>query len=61
MIGELKFAGPELDDATIDGVAEVLRSGQLSSGPWVRRLEADLSAFCGGRPVRVLSSATAAV
>ena len=61
MIGELKFAGPELDEATIDGVAEVLRSGQLSSGPWVRRLEADLSAFCGGRPVRVLSSATAAV
>jgi hypothetical protein len=57
----LKFAGPELDEATIAGVGEVLRSGQIASGPWVRRFESDLSAFCEGRPVRVLTSATAAV
>ena len=57
----LKFAGPVLDDATIAGVAEVLRSGQLTSGPWVQKFEASLSAFCDGRPVRVLTSATAAV
>jgi dTDP-4-amino-4,6-dideoxygalactose transaminase len=57
----LKFAGPVLDDATLAGVTEVLRSGQLSSGPWVRRFEDDLSAFCGNRPVRVLTSATAAI
>jgi len=57
----LKFAGPELDEATIEAVGEVLRSGQIASGPWVRRFEADLSAFCEGRPVRVLTSATAAV
>ena len=57
----LKFAGPLLDAATIDGVTDVLRSGQLTSGPWVKELEAALSAFCGGRPVRVLTSATAAI
>jgi len=57
----LKFAGPVLDEATIAGVADVLRSGQLTSGPWVRKFEAALSAFCGGRPVRALTSATAAV
>jgi len=57
----LKFAGPVLDAATIDGVAEVLRSGQLTSGPWVKKFEAALSEFCGDRPVRVLTSATAAV
>ena len=57
----LKFAGPELDEATIEAVGAVLRSGQIASGPWVRRFEADLSAFCEGRPVRVLTSATAAV
>jgi dTDP-4-amino-4,6-dideoxygalactose transaminase len=57
----LKFAGPVLDEATIAGVGEVLRSGQLTSGPWVRKFEAALSLFCGGRPVRVLTSATAAV
>jgi len=57
----LKFAAPELDEATIAGVGEVLRSGQIASGAWVRRFEAELSAFCEGRPVRVLTSATAAV
>ena len=57
----LKFAGPDLDDATIAGVAEVLRSGQITSGPWVRRFEQQLEEFCGGRPVRVLTSATAAI
>jgi dTDP-4-amino-4,6-dideoxygalactose transaminase len=57
----LKFAGPLLDEETIAGVAEVLRSGQLTSGPWVDRFESALSEFCGGRPVRVLTSATAAV
>jgi dTDP-4-amino-4,6-dideoxygalactose transaminase len=57
----LKFAGPELDAATIEGVADVLRSGHIASGPWVQRFEADLTAFCGGRPARVLTSATAAM
>ncbi len=57
----LKFASPLLDEATIAGVAEVLRSGHIASGPWVQRFERDLSAFCAGRPVRALTSATAAV
>ena len=57
----LKFAGPAIDEATVAGVAEVMRSGQLTSGPWVQRFEEDLSGFCGGRPVRVLTSATAAI
>jgi dTDP-4-amino-4,6-dideoxygalactose transaminase len=57
----LKFASPVLDETTIAGVADVLRSGQLTSGPWVQRFEHDLSAFCGGRPTRVLTSATAAI
>jgi dTDP-4-amino-4,6-dideoxygalactose transaminase len=60
-MSHLKFAGPVLDESTIAGVAEVLRSGQISSGPWVQRFEQDLSAFCGGRPTRVLTSATAAI
>jgi dTDP-4-amino-4,6-dideoxygalactose transaminase len=57
----LKFAGPDLDEATIAGVAGVLRSGQITSGPWVTRFERQLEGFCGGRPVRVLTSATAAI
>ena len=57
----LKFACPLLDEATVAAAADVLRSGHITSGPWVERLEAALSAHCDGRPVRVLTSATAAV
>ena len=57
----LKFASPLLDEATIAAAGEVLRSGHITSGIWVERFEAALSAYCGGRPVRVLTSATAAV
>jgi dTDP-4-amino-4,6-dideoxygalactose transaminase len=61
MQASLKFAAPELDEATIAGVADVLRSGQLTSGPWVHAFERELSAFCAGRPARALTSATAAI
>jgi dTDP-4-amino-4,6-dideoxygalactose transaminase len=57
----LKFAGPLLDEATVAGVGEVLRSGWITSGPWVQTFERSLSEFCGGRPVKALTSATAAV
>ena len=57
----LKFAGPVIDEATIAGVGDVLRSGHIASGPWVQKFEGALSAFCGGRPVKVVTSATAAV
>jgi dTDP-4-amino-4,6-dideoxygalactose transaminase len=54
----LPFTRPTIDDETIAGVAEVLRSGWLTSGPQVKALEARLSAHCGGRPVRVFNSGT---
>jgi len=57
----LKFASPLIDEATVAAVADVLRSGHITSGPWVERFERDLSAFCDGRPVRVVTSATAAI
>ena len=57
----LKFAGPLLDEATVDGVADVLRSGWITSGPWLQKFEGALSTFCGDRPVKALTSATAAV
>jgi dTDP-4-amino-4,6-dideoxygalactose transaminase len=55
----LPFTRPDVDEATIAEVANVLRSGWLATGPKVRELEQGLSAYCGGRPVRVLTSATA--
>jgi len=57
----LPFARPTLDDATAQDVADVLRSGWITSGPKVKAFEAALSATVGGRPVRAVSSATAAL
>jgi dTDP-4-amino-4,6-dideoxygalactose transaminase len=54
----LPFTRPTIDDATVAGVAEVLRSGWLSSGPQVKAFEARLSEFFGGRPVRAFNSGT---
>ncbi len=54
----LPFTRPTIDDATIAGVAEVLRSGWITSGPQVKAFEAKLSEYCGGRPVRAFNSGT---
>lgn len=54
----LPFTRPTLDEETIQGVVDVLRSGWLASGPNVLAFEAALSRYCGGRPARVLTSAT---
>src|SRR6185369_12675715 len=54
----LPFTRPTIDDETIAGVAEVLRSGWITSGPQVKAFETKLSEYCGGRPVRVFNSGT---
>ena len=54
----LPFTRPTIDDATIAGVAEVLRSGWITSGPQVKAFEAKLSEYFGGRPVRACNSGT---
>jgi dTDP-4-amino-4,6-dideoxygalactose transaminase len=54
----LPLTRPTIDEETIAGVAEVLRSGWITSGPKVKELEAKLSEYCGGRPVRVFNSGT---
>src|SRR5580704_5947805 len=55
----LPFTRPTIDEETIQSVVEVLRSGWLATGPKVAALEAELSRYCGGRPVRSQTSATA--
>ena len=55
----LPFTRPTLDEATIEGVVEVLRSGWLSSGPKVKEFETALSEYFDGRPVRTFNSGTA--
>jgi dTDP-4-amino-4,6-dideoxygalactose transaminase len=56
----LPFTRPSIDEASIQAVANVFRSGQLASGPKVKEFEAALAAYLGGeRQVRVMTSATA--
>ena len=57
----LPFTRPTMDEAIVADVANVLRSGWLTSGPKVKAFEAALTGAVGGRPVRVVSSATAAL
>ncbi len=48
-----------MDEATINAVTEVMRSGWLTSnGPKVQAFEAQLSEYFGGRPVRTYNSGT---
>jgi len=54
----LPFTRPLIDDETIAGVGEVLRSGWITSGPQVKEFEAKLSEYFGGRPVRAFNSGT---
>jgi dTDP-4-amino-4,6-dideoxygalactose transaminase len=57
----LPFAKPTLDEETIAGVVEVLRSGWITSGPKVQEFERALSDYLGGRIVRTFTSATGAL
>jgi dTDP-4-amino-4,6-dideoxygalactose transaminase len=57
----LPFARPDIDEATIAAVADVLRSGWITTGPRTARFEAALSEYFGGRTVKTFTSATAAL
>lgn len=55
----LPFTRPSVDEATIADVADVLRSGWLTSnGPKVQAFESTLSEYFSGRPVRAFNSGT---
>lgn len=57
----LPFARPTIDEDTIAGVADVLRSGWITTGPQVKAFEQALSNYLGGRIVRTFTSATGAL
>jgi dTDP-4-amino-4,6-dideoxygalactose transaminase len=57
----LPFVRAEIDEETIQGVVDVLRSGWITTGPQNQEFEAQLSAYCGGRPVRTFNSGTATI
>lgn len=54
----LPLTRPEIDEQTIRGVADVLRSGWIAAGPVAAEFEAALSELFRGRTVRVFNSGT---
>ena len=55
----IPFTRPSFDQSTIEAVAEVLRSGWVTSGPKLAEFESALSEYFGGRPVRCFANGTA--
>lgn len=55
----IPFTRPHFNQETIDAVAQVLRSGWVTSGPKLAEFEAALSEYFGGRPVRCFANGTA--
>ena len=55
----IPFTRPSFDQETIEAVAEVLRSGWVTSGPKLAEFETALSHYFGGRPVRCFANGTA--
>ena len=54
----LPMTRPSIDEETIQGVCEVLRSGWITSATQVKAFEAALSQYFGGRTVRAFNSGT---
>lgn len=57
----LPFVRPAIGEATIAGVAEVLRSGWITTGPQVAAFEAALGEYAGGRTALAFTHATGAL
>ncbi|QLG60391.1 DegT/DnrJ/EryC1/StrS family aminotransferase [Halorarum salinum] len=61
MTGEASIADPELGDAAIDRVVDVLESGQLADGPEVRAFESEFADYCAADHAVATSNGTTAL
>src|SRR5438477_1178236 len=52
------LSAPDITQAEIDAVADVLRSGRLSLGPRVEEFEAIMAQYCGTRHAVAVSNGT---
>lgn len=58
---KVPFSPPDITEAEIDAVAEVLRSGWITTGPKTKQFEKDIATYCGTDKAVCLNSATAAM
>jgi len=55
----LPYNLPDISEADVEAVVEVLRSGWLAPGPRVKAFETEFAAYCGTRHAVAVDSATA--
>lgn len=55
----VQFSPPDISELEIERVAEVLRSGWITTGPKVKEFERKIAAFCGVNRAVCLNSQTA--
>lgn len=56
---KIPFSPPDITEEEIDAVAEVLRSGWITTGPNSARFEQEIADYCGTKQAVALNSATA--
>lgn len=61
MVRNIPFSPPDITQAEIDAVSEVLRSGWITTGPKTKEFERQLATYLGTNKVVCLNSATAAL
>jgi dTDP-4-amino-4,6-dideoxygalactose transaminase len=54
----IPFSPPRIDDETINAVAEVLKSGWITTGPKTKQFEKEISAYCGVKSTVAVNSWT---
>lgn len=60
-IRNIPFSPPDITEAEINAVAEVMRSGWITSGPNLAKFEDELASYCEANKAVALNSATAAM
>lgn len=58
---KIPFSPPDITEAEINAVVEVLRSGWITSGPTLAKFEEELAQYCEANKAVALNSATAAM
>lgn len=60
-IRNIPFSPPDITEAEIDAVANVMRSGWITSGPELAKFEDELAIYCESNKAIALNSATASM
>lgn len=58
---KIPFSPPDITEEEVQAVAEVLRSGWITSGPKLDKFEEEIAKYCGTSKAVALNSATAAM